>query len=82
MWFYDDEMIAAARHEHRSRLLAEAENHRLARQVQQNAPKRRYTRLLLGALLASAGAHLLHWGQRLQAHHTDLPPGAQTIYPA
>ena len=82
MWSNCDEVVSATMHERRSRLLAEAEAHRLARSVQQNAPKRRYTALLLGNLLAAAGARLLYWGRRLQAHHAELPTYPQKSYPA
>ena len=67
--------ISAAIHERRSRLMAEAEVHRQARQVQQHAPRR--TRLLLGRLLAAAGAHLVHWGRQLQAHQPDVQTNRQ-----
>ena len=80
------DVVLADAHERRSRLLAEAATHRLARLAQRSASEHagagrsgaesRSPRLQ-DRLLGAAGALLVRWGERLQAAaRTNLPAAA------
>lgn len=71
MLSYSQDVVLADAHERRSRLLAEAAAHRLARLVQKPAAKHagltQQRPRLQDRLLTAAGALLVRWGERLQA---------------
>ena len=69
MVFHSHEVVQADAQERRSRLLAEAAAHRLARLAQSanHAESPRRPARLQERLSAAAGALLVQWGERLQA---------------
>jgi hypothetical protein len=77
MLSYSHDIVLADAQERRSRLLAEAAAHRLARLTQRPAAECSGSPRLQARLLAAAGTLLVQWGKRLQAAaQTNLPAAA------
>lgn len=74
MLHQSDDVLLAHIHERRSRLLAEAAAHRLARRMQPPAPP------MPDRLLAALGARLVQWGNRLQARSRQAQAASHNSY--